>query len=248
VRSDRDLVWRVASGDEAALAQLYDRHADAVYRVAFRLLGDRHLAEEVLQETYLALWNRAELYEPERGSLTAWLLTIARNRAVDRLRALGRRPLPLPMSAAAPDDRSSAEDALSVGRLVASGPASPDPQEEIDAAWLRQTVREALGQVPDTERRAIELAYYEELTQTEIAARLGWPLGTVKTRTRRALGRLRSLLAESLGSEAGRRVAPVPMADESRGVGSLGERLGEPVPEPVVDPVGEGRGGLRGSR
>jgi RNA polymerase sigma-70 factor (ECF subfamily) len=220
---DRELVSLLVDGDEDALAKLYDRHSDAVYRVAFRLLGDRHLAEEVLQETYLALWNRAELYEPERGSLPAWLLTIARNRAVDRLRTLGRRPLPMAMSDAIPDDEGSFEHALALGQLVASAPPPTDPQDAVDAAWLRETVREALGQVPETERLAIELAYYEELTQTEIADRLGWPLGTVKTRTRRALGRLRSVLADSLGPDAGRRVAPVPLAEDTRAVSPAGD-------------------------
>lgn len=225
VHGDAGLVAAVATGDETALAELYDRHADAVFRVAFRLLGDRHLAEEVLQETYLALWNRAELFDPARGSLPAWLLTIARNRAVDRLRALGRRPLPLPIAEPSFENGGSADRALRPDSLVGGGSVSADPQESVDVAWLKDTVREALGQVPETERRAIELAYYEELTQTEIAARLGWPLGTVKTRTRRALGRLRLLLAEALGPDSGRYVAPVPLADDS--AGGLGESMRE---------------------
>ena len=216
--TDADLVAAVVTGDDAALAELYDRHADAVFRVAFRLLGDRHLAEEVLQETYLALWNRAELFDSARGSLPAWLLTIARNRAVDRLRAQGRRPVPLPLGETTGDDPAgSVERALASGNVVSGGQPPRDPQESIDAAWLRDTVRKALGQVPETERKAIELAYYEELTQSEIAARLGWPLGTVKTRTRRALSRLRLVLAEALGPESGRSVAPVPLTDDTAG-------------------------------
>src|ERR1700690_3063920 len=94
----------VATGDADALAALYDRYADAVYRAAFRRLGDKQLAEEVLQDTYMALWNRAELFDPGLGSLLAWLSTIARNRAVDRLRALGRRPAAVPLSSVLPDD------------------------------------------------------------------------------------------------------------------------------------------------
>lgn len=216
-RSDADLVSQVAEGDEQALAELYDRHADAVFRVCFRLLGDRHLAEEVMQETYLAVWNRAELFDRRVGSLPAWLLTIARNRSVDRLRALGRRPPALPMSSigGASGGEADLERTVAAGTLLGTGPGAPEPEHVLEAAWLRSTVREALAQMPDAERRAVELAYYEELSQTEIATRLGWPLGTVKTRTRRALGRLRVLLAEALGPELGRRVAPVPRTDAS---------------------------------
>ena len=214
--TDAELVTRVASGDESALADLYDRHADAVFRLAFRLLGDRHLAEEVLQDTYLAVWNRAELFDPSVGSLSAWMLTIARHRAVDRLRWLGRRPSALPLSAATgPEGDQPPEGGLEPGVLVAGSAPHADPEEAAEAAWLRQAVRSALDGVPDAERKAIELAYYEELSQTEIASRLGWPLGTVKTRTRRALSRLRTLLADALGPEVGRRVRPVPAVDSA---------------------------------
>jgi RNA polymerase sigma-70 factor (ECF subfamily) len=89
---DVDLVRAMAAGSQDALATLYDRHAEAVYVAAYRLTSDRQVAEEVVQETFLALWNRAELFDPQAGSLPAWLHTIARNRTVDRLRAIGRRP------------------------------------------------------------------------------------------------------------------------------------------------------------
>lgn len=211
-RSDAEVVARLVAGDEAALGELYDRYADAIFRVAFRLLGDRGQAEDVLQETILALWNRAELFNPSVASLAAWLLTIARHRAIDRLRARGRRPPALPLSAvldAAPSDDQS-ERVLAAGELVAGGTAPLDPEGAVDARWLRGAVRQALSTMPELERRAIELAYYEELSQTEIAARLGWPLGTVKTRTRRALARLRTTLAETVGPELGLRLEPVP--------------------------------------
>ncbi|MBA3779396.1 MAG: sigma-70 family RNA polymerase sigma factor [Chloroflexi bacterium] len=213
---DAELVSAVSAGDEDAIAELYDRHADGVFRVAFRLLGDRHLAEDVLQETYLALWNRSELFNPVMGSLRTWLFTIARNRAVDRLRAQGRHPLPIPLSAIltgeeSGDDararQSSSGGVYSAGATSSHG--SDDPVVAVEAAWLRQAVRSALDAVPETERRAIELAYYEELSQSEIAARLGWPLGTVKTRTRRALGDCaassRNSWAWSLGCSSRRR-------------------------------------------
>ena len=201
-RSDAVLVAAVVAGDTTALAELYDRHADAIYRAAFRRLGDRQLAEEVLQDTYLALWNRAELFDPAAGSLLAWLSTIARNRAIDRARALGRRPGAVPLSAVMADDDfddRSMDRVLAEGELVGAGQAPLDPEQQFDARELADEVRAALDGIPGPERQVLELAYYEELTQTEIAARLGWPLGTVKTRTRRALLRLRQSLVGVLG-------------------------------------------------
>jgi RNA polymerase sigma-70 factor (ECF subfamily) len=202
-RSDALLVASLARGDTTALAELYDRHADAVYRAAFRRLGDRQLAEEVLQDTYVALWNRAELFDPAAGSLLAWLSTIARNRAVDRLRALGRRPAAVPLSAVLPADEGgddqNVERALAAGSLLGAAPPPKDPDELVEEGALRDEMRAALAGIPDPERQVLELAYYEELTQTEIADRLGWPLGTVKTRTRRALYRLRAALGPTLG-------------------------------------------------
>lgn len=221
-RSDAALMAGILAGDQSALGVLYDRHADAVFRLSYRLLGDRGLAEEVLQETILAVWNRAELYDPRIASLAAWLMTIARNRSVDRLRARGRRPALLSLSAAvasAGSEGLALDAALAGGRLIAAAPMPPDPEAVVDAAGIRETVLAALAGLPADERRAIELAYYGELSQSEIAARLGWPLGTVKTRTRRALLRLRLVLAEELGPEIGARVAPAPE--------SLGELTGE---------------------
>ncbi len=202
--SDAGLVASLAKGDAGALEELYDRYADSIYRAAFRRLGDRQLAEEVLQDTYLALWNRAELYDPAAGSLLAWLSTIARNRAVDRLRALGRRPNALPLSAMVDDDATDdrgVDRALAQGEMVGGGMTETDPVVGADRAALKAEIRTALDGIPEAERQVLDLAYYHELTQTEIAARLGWPLGTVKTRTRRALLRLRASLAASLGPE-----------------------------------------------
>jgi RNA polymerase sigma-70 factor, ECF subfamily len=218
-RSDAELMADLVAGADDALGALYDRHANAIFRVAFRLLGDRGQAEDVLQETILALWNRAETYDPSLASLAAWLLTIARNRAVDRLRARARRPASTPLSVAlGPEADDTALDRLvSRGELVATGPVRPDPAAVAEAAWLAGAVREALATIPEPEREALELAYYHDLSQSEIAARLGWPLGTVKTRTRRALARLRVSLAEALGPEAGLRVVPAMSAIEPYG-------------------------------
>jgi RNA polymerase sigma-70 factor, ECF subfamily len=211
---DAALVREVAAGSQAALGDLYDRYVDAVYAAASRLTSDRQVAEEVVQETFLALWNRAELFDPKIGSLAAWLHTIARNRTVDRLRAAGRRPNLIPLSSAAGEDEG---DGAALDRLVATGTViggagiGSGPEGELAATELRQVLRDALAELPEAERTAIVLAYREELTQTEIADRLGWPLGTVKTRTRRALLRLRGALADELGPGAAPMPIPVPI-------------------------------------
>ena len=199
-RSDEELLGAVVDGDEVALGELYDRHSASLFRAALMRLGDRGLAEEVLQDTFLALWNRAELFDRRQGSVIAWLSTIARNRAIDRLRALGRRPAPLALSALAlaGAEEGASDDArdalLAAATPLAGVTAAPDPEREVDLAELRTEVDRALAGIPEPERQVIQLAYYDELSQSEIAERLAWPLGTVKTRTRRALARLRETL------------------------------------------------------
>jgi RNA polymerase sigma-70 factor (ECF subfamily) len=192
----------VAAGSQAALGDLYDRYVDAVFAASSRLTSDRQMAEEVVQETFLALWNRAELFDPSVGSLAAWLHTIARNRTVDRLRAAGRRPNLLPLSSAAGDeegDQVALDRLVGAGTVIGGASVGRGPEGELAATELREVLRDALAQLPDAERTAIVLAYREDLTQSEIADKLGWPLGTVKTRTRRALLRLREALAGELG-------------------------------------------------
>ncbi len=190
------LVRAVADGSEDALAALYDRHVGGVHAVALRLTGDRGLTEEVVQETFLALWNRAELYDPAVASLGTWLRAIARNRAVDRLRAIGRRPALVPV----PGERDSSDTSGGLDRLggdptvIGGAGRDPDPVAAAEASSVREAIGAALATMPDVERTVIVLAYREGLTQQEIAQRLDWPLGTVKTRTRRALARLRELL------------------------------------------------------
>lgn len=198
---EADLVRAVAAGSEDALGILYDRHVNAIYAAANRLTSDRQAAEEVVQETFLALWNRAETFNPASGSLAAWLHAIARNRTVDRLRAAARRPTVVAFSSVGGDE---GPDADSLERLVASGAVvggadlGPGPEGELEATQTRAAIGDALATMPETEREVITLAYREELTQSEIAERLGWPLGTVKTRTRRALLRLRAVLSAEL--------------------------------------------------
>jgi RNA polymerase sigma-70 factor, ECF subfamily len=213
---DVTLVHEIVDGSEAALAELYDRYVDAVFATATRLTTDRQVAEEVVQETFLALWNRAELFDPSVGSLATWLRTLARNRTVDRLRAAGRRPNLVPLSAASGEDE---QDGAALDRLVATGTVlggasvGRGPEGELAARELQGILQQALAELPESERTAIVLAYSEELTQTEIADRLGWPLGTVKTRTRRALLRLREALAEELGPAVERVAIPIPVGE-----------------------------------
>jgi RNA polymerase sigma-70 factor, ECF subfamily len=193
---DAALVRAIAAGSEDALATLYDRHVDGIHAVALRLTNDRQLAEEVVQETFLALWNRAELYDPAVASLATWLRTIARNRTVDRLRAAGRRPPLVPLPGLGDEGESDAGFERLKPDAVVLGGAVPDagPEAAAEAAEVRAAVADALATMPDVERTVIILAYREGLTQSEIAERLDWPLGTVKTRTRRALAHLRHAL------------------------------------------------------
>ena len=193
---DAALVRALAAGSEDALAALYDRHVDGIHAVALRLTNDRQLAEEVVQETFLALWNRAELYDPAVASLATWLRTIARNRTVDRLRAAGRRPPLVPLPGLGDEGESDAGFERLKPDAVVLGGAVPDdgPEAAAEAAEVRAAVAAALATMPEVERTVIILAYREGLTQSEIAERLDWPLGTVKTRTRRALAHLRAAL------------------------------------------------------
>lgn len=219
-RDDAALVREVAAGSHDALAALYDRHGDAVFAAACRLTSDRGMAEEVVQETFLALWNRAETFDPTLGSMAAWLHTIARNRTVDRLRAAGRRPNLVPLSVVAgggfgstdEPDADALERVLARGAMVAGGVPAGSPETAIALHELRVTLQAALATMPDDERLVIVLAYGEDLSQSEIAERLGWPLGTVKTRTRRALARLRNVLGSGIGPEFARYMAPATLA------------------------------------
>jgi RNA polymerase sigma-70 factor (ECF subfamily) len=201
-RSDEAALMReVVAGSHAALAVLYDRHADAVFASSCRLTSDRGLAEDVVQETFLALWDKAETFDPMVGSLAAWLHTIARNRTVDRLRAAGRRPTLIPLSSAASvggdeADADALDRVLAAGAMVGGALPAPSPEAVASLGELRAALQRAVAQMPEEERVVITMAYGDELSQTEIAERLDWPLGTVKTRTRRALARLRGVLGD----------------------------------------------------
>ena len=179
---DRDCLRRMAAGDGTGAAGLYDRHARAVYSLVLRIVGDEGDAEDVVQEVFAQAWRQAGRYEPSRGAVAAWLLIMARTRAIDRLRARRARP-----------EGKIVEDEQAVALLPASGPDAA--MALLDAEQVRR-VQRALAGLPLLQRAAIELAYYEGLSQREIAERLEQPLGTIKTRIRLGLLKLRDALAE----------------------------------------------------
>ena len=184
--SDEALVALVARGDEDALGELYDRLGRVAYGLALRILRDERLAEDAVQEAFLAVWKSALSFRPERAKASTWIHTLVHRRAVDLVRREERR-------------RAEPLDDELAGRLSDAGV----PTEE--AAWLRferERVQAALAQLPDAQREAIELAYYGGFSQSELAERLGMPLGTIKSRMFAGLTRLRELLEESPREES----------------------------------------------
>ena len=181
--SDVGLVVRMAAGEQGALSELYDRHRGLVFSLALRVLRDRAEAEEVLTDVFLQAWRAAGGFDRQRGSVPGWLITMCRSRAIDRVRARGRREANI---------ASLARDAAGGGK----DPAAPfeDPLERIDVGAKRRRIMTALGALTQQQRDAIELAYYGGLSHSEIAERLGEPLGTVKTRIRQGLMTLRENL------------------------------------------------------
>jgi RNA polymerase sigma-70 factor, ECF subfamily len=172
-RDDASLVARLRDGDQNAMADLYDRYSGIVYGVALRVLGDTAAAEDVLQEIFLQLWCRPQSFNADRGRLAPWLAVIARNRAIDVLR---KRPL----------EEDIDELPVSTGVDL----------EDVAAQRLAvEKVRGVMAQLPPEQRKALEMAFFEGLTHTEIASRTGEPLGTVKTRIRSALMAVRKAVA-----------------------------------------------------
>lgn len=177
--NDRSCMDKVRAGDMRALEELYDRYSGLLYSAALKILGRAADAEEVLQEAWLQAWNRAESYDAARGVVPAWLLTLVRSRAIDRLRSRASRQR--------------------VEQVMADRPPM-QPVEEPPAAvsqrQLHDRVVSALAELQPQQRQVIELAYFGGLSQSEIAAQLAAPLGTVKSWTRQGLTRLRELLPE----------------------------------------------------
>jgi RNA polymerase sigma-70 factor (ECF subfamily) len=174
--TDGELIARVGEGDSGAFEVLYGRYARPVFALALRRLGDRGRAEDAVQETFASIWRSAGSYRQDRGPGAPWLYAVARNAIVDRHRAIGD-------PAAEPVDEASKD---------------PGPPDRAESSWTAWRVHRALAELPDHERQLIELAYWSGLSQSEIAEFLDIPLGTVKTRTRSALGRLADLLEGEL--------------------------------------------------
>lgn len=171
--SDLALVTAIRSGDQGAMAALYDRYSSIVYSVALRVLQDTGAAEDVLQEIFMQLWRNPGAFDANRGNMAAWLAVISRHRAIDALRR--RRP------------ENNIED------LVVS--VEPDLASDADRTRTMDKVRGALQTMPSAQRSALEMAYFEGLTHVEIAHKTGEPLGTIKTRIRAGLLSLRKVLA-----------------------------------------------------
>jgi RNA polymerase sigma-70 factor, ECF subfamily len=174
--SDADLLLRVADRDREAFEVLYHRYVRPVFGLALRRLRDRQRAEDAVQETFASVWRSAQSYRPERGPAAPWLYTVARNAIVDRQRAKVEPPTEVP-------DTASGE---------------PGPAERAETSFVAWRVHRALVELPEKEREVLELAYWSELSQSEVAEYLHIPLGTVKTRTRSALARLADLLEGEL--------------------------------------------------
>ena len=170
--TDSELLVRVASHDREAFEQLYHRYVRSVFGIAMRRLRDRQRAEDAVQETFSAVWRSAGSYKPERGPAAPWLYAVARNAIVDRLRARTDPP----------------------GELPETASTEPGPAERAESSYVSWRVQRAMEELPEREREVLELAYWSEMSQSEVAGYLNIPLGTVKTRTRSGLSRLADLL------------------------------------------------------
>ncbi len=176
-----EFVLALRRGEERALVDLYERYGTAVYHLALRITRDAGAAEEISLDSFLQLWRHADRFKADQGTLSSWLFTIARSRAIDRVRA------------AAAAKRTPVED-------PGPGSALPQPDEIADLAERQRLVRQAMSALSPAQQAALELAYYEGLSHSQIADRLGEPLGTIKTRIRQAMIILRRTLAPVLSA------------------------------------------------
>jgi RNA polymerase sigma-70 factor (ECF subfamily) len=180
--SDVELLHAVARGDEAALARLYDAYRVILFGLLVRILNSREEAEDILQEVFVQVWRRAKDFDEKRGRPFTWLVTLARSRAIDRLRQLGARQRLAVGAAQEQEQADNVSDALT----------------DSVRAEQQAVVRRALAELPEEQRTTLLLAYFDGLTQSEIAAKLNAPLGTVKTRMRSGMTKLRALLGSQV--------------------------------------------------
>ncbi|WP_455244061.1 sigma-70 family RNA polymerase sigma factor [Petrachloros mirabilis] len=180
-RIDPALLANVVKGDQQAFGQLYDHSSTLLYTMAFRILGNREEANELLQDVYLEVWRKVARYDVGRGSPIAWLITLTRSRAIDRLRARSTKQ----KAAMSPIENTTTSHIADLG---------PSPYETQADQELRMAVGNAMTSLPPAQQQAIELAYYEGLSHQEIASRLNQPLGTVKTRIKLGMSKLRETL------------------------------------------------------
>jgi RNA polymerase sigma-70 factor (ECF subfamily) len=176
---DKELMLKVAQGDRAAFGILYDRFSTPLYSLALRMLADEAEAQDMLQEVFLSIWTKAPIFRPERGTAFSWAVSQLRNRIIDRLRSKRRR---------GELTESYAAD------LAPSGSATPTSAQNLEAAECAREIRSALNQLGEEQREVLHLAFFEGLTQSEIAEKLEEPLGTIKARASRGMARLRSAL------------------------------------------------------
>lgn len=181
--SDEDLLRQISSAQSNALAILYDRYGRLVFSLALRMVGNTAAAEEITQDVFVQVWNNAATYQPALGKVTTWLTSIARYRSIDLLRRRNIRP-----------DGHMLEDSLE--DLALSGGREELPETQVEAKTDKQQVHLALADLPEEQRAVLFLAYFQGLSQPEMAAALNQPLGTVKTRVRLGLQKLRRMLED----------------------------------------------------
>lgn len=181
---EMELLRRIAEGDRESFKTLYDRLSGILFAASLRVLNDQREAEDILQETFIQIWEKAHLYVPERGKPLTWALTLTRNKSIDRLRSLQRRARL----------RTEVESETEITNSM----DQRDSSDEVDTLEKGKIIRDAVMQLSKEQREAIEMAYFGGLTQIEIASRLDQPLGTVKARIRRGMLRLKDLVGHQL--------------------------------------------------
>lgn len=178
---DPDLLARVARGDRGAFSQLYEQSSALLFSLAFRILGDRESAADLLQDVYLEIWRKRMRYDADRGSPMAWMVTMTRSRAIDRLRSRTAKG-------------HGVTDPIENSPAVQLADGNPGPLETSAGNETRNLVGRALAELPEAQRKAIELAFYQGLSHSEIATQLNEPLGTIKTRIKLGMDKLRTAL------------------------------------------------------